>query len=652
MKKISTSVVALFLSLTAVNAQGNFAKNGADLNLVRQTQTVAPMLNVQKSPDGMQKIQLGENEKVLGFYDSDNLDTENTLGIPTLNATLSAGIEFTPDILNKFVGGKIKRVRFGLKESVGKSKVYIYPVVDRTPQAAVATVDVPTTAKGWNEVTIPNPVTIEAGKKYLIAFDYYQRASKFPLCVDGGLPDQPEPTEGGFMMYGPFGNNGEEGWYDMGRTYGNLCLQAVVEGGNFIDTDLSIKKMNTDPYMKAGGQSEISYLVKNEGNKVPSSYKIVIDVDGTTVGTFDTPEPLTEGSKWIKANITLPENLTVAQHTVTASITEINGQKPTENIYDDKISANTIVYKQSFPRQKNVVEQFTSTTCPNCPYADPVLDNIKKRGDIIHIAHHNNIPSGGDKMVCTDALSISEIFCESGNPSATFNRYLETDPELNPKGTLSLGLGYNASYAEAAAKMLCAVIDNSNKIPSFASINIKTNFDETSRVLKIEVYGEGADQFDFLMNNNAGLSVYLIEDGLRYGQAQPTGIMETVTHDNVMRKSVTNSLGDPIQWTGNSYKNTYELTLIKGWKEDNMHVVAFINRPFVSGESTRDGVFINNAEIVKVGTSTGINDAIVDNADVKEVARYTLDGRQITTPVKGVNIVKMSDGKTMKVLVK
>jgi len=34
------------------------------------------------------------------------------------------------------------------------------------------------------------------------------------------------------------------------------------------------------------------------------------------------------------------------------------------------------------------------------------------------------------------------------------------------------------------------------------------------------------------------------------------------------------------------------------------------------------------------------------------IARYTVDGRKIDAPVKGLNIVKLANGKTMKVIVK
>lgn len=48
--------------------------------------------------------------------------------------------------------------------------------------------------------------------------------------------------------------------------------------------------------------------------------------------------------------------------------------------------------------------------------------------------------------------------------------------------------------------------------------------------------------------------------------------------------------------------------------------------------------------------ANGIGD--IDVADVVEVARYDLMGRKLTEPVKGMNIVKMSDGTIRKVIVK
>ena len=57
------------------------------------------------------------------------------------------------------------------------------------------------------------------------------------------------------------------------------------------------------------------------------------------------------------------------------------------------------------------------------------------------------------------------------------------------------------------------------------------------------------------------------------------------------------------------------------------------------------------AKRVKVDLPAGIHE-ITASDNAVEVARYTLDGRQISAPVAGVNVVRMSDGTCRKELVK
>lgn len=54
---------------------------------------------------------------------------------------------------------------------------------------------------------------------------------------------------------------------------------------------------------------------------------------------------------------------------------------------------------------------------------------------------------------------------------------------------------------------------------------------------------------------------------------------------------------------------------------------------------------------VVVTQATGITDTQT-SADVREIARYTIDGKRINQPQRGVNIVKYSDGTVKKVIVK
>lgn len=128
-----------------------------------------------------------------------------------------------------------------------------------------------------------------------------------------------------------------------------------------------------------------------------------------------------------------------------------------------------------------------------------------------------------------------------------------------------------------------------------------------------------------------------------------------------MRKIVTGTLGDALQTNGNSYENDYEVKLDDAWKSLNMHIIAFVSRPMTEKEvdgktalaSAMNDLWVDNTNMVAVGKSdlTGISNVINWN-EVKEVGRYTIDGQKLNAPTKGINLVKLSNGKTIKVIVK
>ena len=62
---------------------------------------------------------------------------------------------------------------------------------------------------------------------------------------------------------------------------------------------------------------------------------------------------------------------------------------------------------------------------------------------------------------------------------------------------------------------------------------------------------------------------------------------------------------------------------------------------------------IVNANKCKIQTAnaTGIESTTIDNKEKHVVARYTINGEFISAPVKGINIVKYSDGTTKKEVV-
>lgn len=78
--------------------------------------------------------------------------------------------------------------------------------------------------------------------------------------------------------------------------------------------------------------------------------------------------------------------------------------------------------------------------------------------------------------------------------------------------------------------------------------------------------------------------------------------------------------------------------------------------PKKEGEATvtikvnSNGKLAETTFAVTVTPATGING--ITTGGMVEVARYTIDGKRISAPQKGINIIRMSDGSTRKVVVK
>lgn len=668
MKKTLLCLFTLLLSVTAVNAQSVVAKMKADANTVVKKEG-ARSPKVMKAPATQNKIPLDEGERMMGFYTTDDLDYNWALQL-TKRGTYQIGAEFNKDVIGLFVGGQITKVRFGLGVSVGASKVRIYPVDPTTGSIydAVAEADVPSTVKGWNDVVLPTPLTIEPNMNYVISYEYEETLTEYTLLVDNSV-NPGGAVENGLLCYGDPNGSGEVGWYNMGTTYGNACIQAVVKGGSFIDDDMAIDGISSSTkFIKGGEELTYRFGVKNVGNNLPKSYTLNVSLDGNVVESLKDVIALTNSTQIVERTFSIPADIASGKHIISVSVADINGAAPTQNVDDDEAAAEFSVYTESMPRQMNLVEQYTSTNCGYCPLGTVVLSELQKlRDDVIWVSVHGSGMDYGhstpDPFTTDESDAIGNTFT-TGYPTATFNRYFVDDASLNPAGTLEWGLGYDSRYAaQAAEQMISPAIDMSNTIPTFATINIDSKYDESTRELSITVSGDAVADFKLLVGEDAGLTVYLTEDNLVATQLEYVSTMFGMTtneikdyvHNNVLRDVVSeNVYGDKLSWTGEtSYSNTYTVTLDSDWKPENMHVIAFIARP-VTNQSYIDDVWVNNANMVKLGESgtVGISGVETNGEDVKEVGRYSLDGAKISAPVKGINIIKMSDGTTRKVIVK
>lgn len=669
MKKILLCLSAFLLSVAVTNAQQKF-NFGGDLSkmIVKKSNdySIKPELTKKKTASLPNKIAMEQDERIIGFYTTDELDLsgQSSLGLQGAPGNLSAAIILTPNELGKAVGGQITKVRFGLSCSIGSTNVFVCPVDLNKGiiYEAESEQTVSSTTSGWNDVTLSTPVTIEEDKGYMIGFDYKQTSTgeeqDFPLLVDYAF--NKNVSQYGLMIYGDLNQTGQPSWFSMGTDYGNLCIQAVVKGGSYIDDDISIAGGIAQTIFAKGGDMNIALSVKNEGNNVPSTYTLNVEVDNKVVAQIKDPVALSNDATAFTYKFKVPEDLSVADlHKLSISVADINGQKPTVNTEDDVTSMEFNVYGQEdvVQKQKTLLEQFTSAGCPNCPYGYDFLNALTaKRSDLAWVSVHTDYGNVKDSYTTTEGnnLVVLEV---SVFPSASFNRAYISEPSLNPYGTTAISIGIPQNYVDTYVNAYSNMIDEINSsIPAFASVDIATTYDEATKKLKINVSGKGNDNVKAILDD-AVVTVYLTEDGLTGLQYNGNKIDANYPHDHVLRDVVSDNFGDAINWTGaNTYSNEYEITLDNSWKAENMNVIAFISRPVTIENnyitSSVNDIWVSNANIVKVGETVGIDKPIVSNGDVKEVSRYAVDGTQLSAPAKGLNIIKMSDGTTRKVVVK
>ena len=172
-------------------------------------------------------------------------------------------------------------------------------------------------------------------------------------------------------------------------------------------------------------------------------------------------------------------------------------------------------------------------------------------------------------------------------------------------------------------------------------------------LLSITVSGDITPDFELLLGEDNKLTVYLTEDSIVARQLNNGAWVNQYVHNGVFRCALGSIKGVDFNRTDNGYSNVFMLSIPDDWNIYNLNVVAFIGRPILNGTtgSFKD-MFVNNAESVRLVNQTESVEEILIDGDVVPVGYYDIMGHQYDSPQQGLNIVRMSNGMTKKVLVK
>ena len=237
----------------------------------------------------------------------------------------------------------------------------------------------------------------------------------------------------------------------------------------------------------------------------------------------------------------------------------------------------------------------------------------------------------------------------SGFPSAAYNRSYV--PDLAEGSEIVYGLGYNMSYRTQVVEMLNQVIDQTAEVPSFVTLALDPIVDSSTRELTFSVSGTGVNDAAEILSGY-GLYVLLTENGLVARQLNEGRWVQNYTHHYVFRNMFTNTAGDAIEWSGNDFSRDFTYTVPEDFNLENLQVVAFV-APLVDFNSPDVmNMAVNNCEKADVSVNNPSGIADVKNGKSATQTRYSLDGRLLRVPQKGVNIIRMADGRVVKTIEK
>ena len=630
MKKFLLSIAALAMSLT-VSAQVDVQHQKA--GVVKQCPYFAQQSVV------VQKVakKIAANQRWLGYYNSDALAEEHYgMGIPGYPGDNKVAICLSEDILKPYVGKNIVGMRFGLTEEIGNSSVSLFKQSGSAPGAVCRNVDVQNCAVGWNEVKFDEPYTIQAGETLYAGYSYTQLSNEndyksYPLsAVEEGLENQM------LWLYCKIGNNAA-GWYDVDMGGDNMSIQVLVEG-DFAEYAVLPEDFGT---LKGGMNNDLSVAVKfmNNSKEAVSSLGYVVSVDGVAGSeqSVDVSPAVGVGAYGtFKANV--PCGNTEGLKEVKIEVTKVNGHKngASSTVANGKISIGDKMY------ERNVcIEEFTTEKCPNCPRVAGFLHTYLEEADptrVFAVCHHSAFYTDWLTQPCDNDLTY--LFNDGGTtyaPAMMFNREPAFDSQY------AAGQKDNVTIPGSAAQIKTITNYYLDETMADAKLDMTLTYDEGESKVIIVVTGESNKSYD---TEKALLTVYLTEDNVK--AKNQSGASSNFYHQHVIRDYNSN-WGDPLTWNDNKFSATYEFDVNEAWKKDDLKVVAFLNK-----HNTKDRLD-NRIENVTgkdlIGKPTAIESVgSADNA--VEVARYNAAGQRINGKQKGLNIVKLSNGTTLKVVVK
>ena len=324
------------------------------------------------------------------------------------------------------------------------------------------------------------------------------------------------------------------------------------------------------------------------------------------------------------------------------TITKVNGERNSATISYANLPRITVT---KVPKRRIAVEEYTAMWCRYCPTGIALMENLSHTfgDDFVGIAVHVD-----DPLTCWDYYS-----------KAKGNRFPTVDMNRSHRLGYVLGVDEFKAERDAGADMdleVSAVWDESkNNITVTPVVTFRVNRDETPYGFAYVLTEDGMTDSRWVQNNaysgshgDRGVTKEFDEIIDSPGEIRNLKNNFVAIAADGVKSARTGHLkapikADEVQSHTYVFKNINSKNVIQ--KKENLRVcVLLIN--------TNTGKIENAAKCaISEFNTTAISPVSEETRTAVEAERYTLDGRRISTPQKGINIVKYSDGRVSKEVV-
>jgi len=587
-------------------------------------------------------ITVGDNQIWWGYFneaDASSLPLDNGYLGYSSSCTIDAAIRIpaSEDIVG---GSTIKAIRFWLGTDISaiSSSLRIWistkqPTSTTTGATYRQTVLKSKLVGGLNEIELTTPFEVNH-QEIWVGYTFSINKKSYPVMAYG--TDVP----GGFYYRI---NNGT--WEDFyGTNYGHLALQILLEAEEFPTNCVSVSDLGQNVVLR-GQRVTIPVTFTNKGTNPVKSLSYVISSDDGTTGnevskSFSTSPMAMNGTKTYNINFNADDDFRKSQKTIT--VTKVNGEP---NMASKNSGTGFIITLGSKETVTPVIEEFTGTWCGWCPRGTVGMEKIHETyGDqVVQIAAHY-----GDPMEISAYSSVIGKYA-GGFPSSITDRQYDADPSFSSlKSTLTTAL---KRVAQGSISLSAMWNDEDKNSLTFAT---KTRFAYS------EENGQYAIAFVLTEDGLTGTGSSWAQQNYYNGQSGDTSMSFWYTagspvsglefnHVAVAGWNVENGVNGSVNpiikageeqvfsYTGNISSNT----LIQD-KSKLKAIALLIDRT--------SGTIVNAAQTNIEDDPTSISSMMSDSN--QPAAFYSVDGRKFQTSQKGLNIIRMDNGTTRKVLVK